>query len=253
VTDFRARGSRGTVDLEVAVVLWYETVGGGVLKVVVFSRRYGSGQVGLHPAIERAFDTIRLAFDSESLAVALRDGLPEIVWVGYFSVPQFLENERGCALEIPDDVRCIVGTMKSAELVEVDARDFGFAGAISVSGSISATDILADVESLRDSTSNSRSVRRSSNLAHARRTFGVLYVDQIDFDIGRFVSMGIADRDIASLVHAAPQTVRNRISAILERSRLVNRTDLAVHHRDFAVKLWETGEDGHWAERTSVR
>ncbi|MFM8648756.1 MAG: hypothetical protein ACKODY_03140 [Actinomycetota bacterium] len=55
----------------------------------------------------------------------------------------------------------------------------------------------------------------------------------------------MTDREIEATVHLAPQTVRNRVSAILYRSRLVNRTDLAIHHPLSSVKVWELGPDTH--------
>jgi len=55
----------------------------------------------------------------------------------------------------------------------------------------------------------------------------------------------MTDREIAATVHLAPQTIRNRVSAIFYRSRLVNRTDLAIHHPLSSVKLWELSPDTH--------
>jgi len=55
--------------------------------------------------------------------------------------------------------------------------------------------------------------------------------DDMDRDIVDLVSLGLADREVAAAVHLAEQTVRNRLSRILEQSGLKNRTQLAVRRR----------------------
>jgi len=54
--------------------------------------------------------------------------------------------------------------------------------------------------------------------------------DAIDREILDLVSVGMQDADIANVVHASTQTVKNRISAMLERSGYRNRTQLAWAH-----------------------
>lgn len=54
--------------------------------------------------------------------------------------------------------------------------------------------------------------------------------DAIDREILDLVSVGMQDADIADVVHASTQTVKNRISAMLERSGYRNRTQLAWMH-----------------------
>lgn len=52
--------------------------------------------------------------------------------------------------------------------------------------------------------------------------------DQTDSRILAFVTMGLSDREIGAKVFLSSQTVRNRVSKMLERSHLANRTQLAV-------------------------
>lgn len=54
--------------------------------------------------------------------------------------------------------------------------------------------------------------------------------DAIDREILDLVSVGMQDTDIADVVHVSTQTVKNRISAMLERSGYRNRTQLAWMH-----------------------
>ncbi|MEY2975832.1 MAG: hypothetical protein RIR49_2252 [Actinomycetota bacterium] len=59
-------------------------------------------------------------------------------------------------------------------------------------------------------------------------TLSVQLNDIIDREIVRLISRGYADREIAEWVYLSPQTVRNRVSRLLERSGARNRTQLAV-------------------------
>lgn len=52
--------------------------------------------------------------------------------------------------------------------------------------------------------------------------------DETDSRILAFVTMGLSDREIGAKVFLSSQTVRNRVSKMLERSHLGNRTQLAM-------------------------
>lgn len=51
--------------------------------------------------------------------------------------------------------------------------------------------------------------------------------DATDVEILELVALGLMNDDIASVVHVAPQTVRNRMSVMLQRSGMTNRTEMA--------------------------
>lgn len=57
---------------------------------------------------------------------------------------------------------------------------------------------------------------------------GNLCLDYLDRWILAFIAMGLADREISAKVHLSGQTVRNRVSRLLDRSLLQNRTQLAM-------------------------
>ena len=59
--------------------------------------------------------------------------------------------------------------------------------------------------------------------------------DVVDREILDLVSVGMQDADIAAVVHTATQTVKNRISAMLDRSGYRNRTQLAWMHSSEVV------------------
>ena len=52
--------------------------------------------------------------------------------------------------------------------------------------------------------------------------------DQIDRRILAYVTMGLSDRDISAKIFLSPQTVRNRVSRLLNRFGVHNRTQLAM-------------------------
>ena len=53
-------------------------------------------------------------------------------------------------------------------------------------------------------------------------------LDSIERRIVAYVTMGLCDRDIAGKIFLSPQTVRNRVSRLLDRFHLCNRTQLAM-------------------------
>jgi DNA-binding NarL/FixJ family response regulator len=59
--------------------------------------------------------------------------------------------------------------------------------------------------------------------------------DDLDREILSLICVGMQDVDIANVVHLSTQTVKNRISAMLERSGLRNRTQLAWMQANQAV------------------
>lgn len=73
--------------------------------------------------------------------------------------------------------------------------------------------------------------------------------DDIDREILDLLSVGMHDADIADIVHASTQTVKNRVSAMLERSGLRNRTQLAwMRSNDSVIELFLRQSDIHHSD-----
>ena len=51
--------------------------------------------------------------------------------------------------------------------------------------------------------------------------------DDLNIGIIELIHIGLADREIGEVVHLSTQTIRNRVSAMLEKSGLGNRTQMA--------------------------
>ena len=58
----------------------------------------------------------------------------------------------------------------------------------------------------------------------------IAYADQLDYRIAGMIAAGYTDREISEAIHFSYQAVRNRVSALLCRSGLHNRTHLASRY-----------------------
>ena len=56
-----------------------------------------------------------------------------------------------------------------------------------------------------------------------------------DLAVLDLIRIGLADNDIAEVLYLSPQTVRNRVSAMLRRAGLVNRTQMAWAHTNHVL------------------
>ena len=62
------------------------------------------------------------------------------------------------------------------------------------------------------------------------------YADAVDRQIVTLVSIGYADREIAEILHYSNQVIRNRVSHIMLRSGIRNRTQLSARHTFEAIE-----------------
>lgn len=76
-------------------------------------------------------------------------------------------------------------------------------------------------------------------VSRRRISLGEVTHDPADEEILNLVAIGLSDLEIASALYLSPQTIRNRISHMLIRSGMINRTQLAwvFHHRDLLKRL----------------
>ena len=56
------------------------------------------------------------------------------------------------------------------------------------------------------------------------------YADQVDRQIVSLISVGYTDREISEILHYSHQLIRNRVSAVMLRSGIRNRTQLSARH-----------------------
>lgn len=89
------------------------------------------------------------------------------------------------------------------------------------------------VQSIRDAAAGLQLINPTQVRVAAKRLNSVplnalSVLDATDREIAHLVAQGLTDKDIAATLHFSVQTVKNRISKILSRIGVANRTQLAV-------------------------
>lgn len=76
-------------------------------------------------------------------------------------------------------------------------------------------------------------------VSRRRISLGEVTHDPVDEEILNLISLGLSDQEVAAVLYLSSQTIRNRISQMLIRSGMTNRTQLAwvFHHRDLLRRL----------------
>ena len=68
------------------------------------------------------------------------------------------------------------------------------------------------------------------------------YVDSTDRQIVTLISIGYTDREIAEILHYSHQVIRNRVSQIMLRSGIRNRTQLSARHTFESIEGGSRGQ-----------
>lgn len=117
----------------------------------------------------------------------------------------------------------VIGALGSRWLMHESPEEHGFAGCIDLKWP--ARDVVREIDVVRlGHTATSETTEACPWVSSA----GPLCHDDIDRRIAAYITMGMSDRDIGAKVFLSSQTVRNRVSRMLERSQLRNRTQLAM-------------------------
>jgi DNA-binding NarL/FixJ family response regulator len=127
----------------------------------------------------------------------------------------------------------------------VQAADGGFNDVIDLDQPVSQV-----VEHMRACIAGERGLQhhplwRDVDLIVDTHSTSITYHDDLDREIVAMVAIGQSNQEIADCVFLSNQTVRNRISRILEDSGIKNRTQLAaIYLRDqYAISFDHSGED----------
>jgi DNA-binding NarL/FixJ family response regulator len=128
---------------------------------------------------------------------------------------------------LPIHKRVVVTADYNSALLVVAAQT-GFDDVVDVSRSIGVV-----IAQLGDLIEGKRSLRSNpiwqlldcpSDLSRTE----IILADEVDRQIVGLVAVGLSDREIADLVYLSCQTVRNRVSRLLDRCGVRNRTQLAL-------------------------
>ena len=126
-------------------------------------------------------------------------------------------------LESPLASMEVIGALGSRWLVHESPESGGFVGCIDFKWP--ARDLVRELHAFRKESSPThaadetcQATSRGESLCH----------DDIDRRIVAYITMGLSDREIGAKVYLSSQTVRNRVSRMLDRSHVQNRTQLAM-------------------------
>lgn len=124
------------------------------------------------------------------------------------------------------DARCVLGSFTSSDSLKILASRRGFFDIVDLGQT--AHEMLDHIRGIHLGESRLRQDRLWADIfefAPVPHLVDVT-VDELDLQIVELLSVGSSDREIALAVHLSLQAVRNRVSAMLERSGCVNRTQL---------------------------
>lgn len=161
---------------------------------------------------------LRVLFEGSRPDVIMVD--PAMIVISFL----LLEIVRGAECRVD---RVVVGADVITDVMKVQAMRGGFFDLVDTSRSIE--DVRQRLEGVHRGRSQLAEDRLWMAVAKPTAIGNLVLVphDAIDVEILELVALGLMNDDIASVVHVAPQTVRNRMSGMLRRSRMSNRTEMA--------------------------
>lgn len=171
------------------------------------------------------------------LVTVIQNHSPDVVIVDeawLIIAPLFMQLLRVSGSE---NATRIIGTTKVDNVIKVQAAHHGFNDLVDLNST--EEQFVADI---RDSfAGRSRLLsdplwRLISVPAHLGDVSGLVDNDT-DKEIVELIRMGIPDNDIAECLFLSPQTVRNRVSSMLQRAGLSNRTQMAWAYTNQVLAL----------------
>ena len=172
----------------------------------------------------RVFDAYTSPWDLRVLFEASRPDVimvdPAMIVVSFL----LLEIVRGAGCRAD---RVVVGADAVTDVMKVQAMRGGFFDLVDTSRP--TEEIRGRLEGVNHGRSCLADDRLWARVAKPTAIGNLVLVpnDSTDVEILELVALGLMNDDIASVVHVAPQTVRNRMSGMLQRSEMSNRTEMA--------------------------
>lgn len=151
---------------------------------------------------------------------------PEIVVVdtSWLAISDLLS--RSLVLGGCPDARCVLGSSEVSDALKIRAARRGFVDIVDIEQDPSLLiEHLGEIFDGRSRLEDDRLWSRVNRLTPTSEAHEAP-ADSLDVEIAELLSIGLSDREIADGVHLSLQAVRNRVSAMLERSGCVNRTQL---------------------------
>lgn len=157
----------------------------------------------------------------------LSDFQPDVLvlypgWLVLNSVLLRMLDLSGCR-----HTRRVLASEEMNNVLKIEAAYHGFFDVLDLGRSDAVLfDALRDVHAGVSSLDSDR-LWRTVDRPSSRVDVSLVPRDEFDRSILELLRMGLGDREIADVVCLSSQTVRNRVSAMLQRSGLDNRTHLA--------------------------
>lgn len=167
--------------------------------------------------------------DGESFVRAVQQHRPQVMVVD-------VTNPTGSGIDIARRAKAVHGSGKVVTLVDeendaslVNSYELGASAIVSKKRPVrdlhqAVLDVASNVNTI-----NPVAVRNAKRRLEENGHMALSRIDATDRKMLELLTRGYTDRQIASEVYLSLQTVRNRMSRLLQRFRLDNRTQLALH------------------------
>lgn len=170
--------------------------------------------------------TINTSRSVDRVADELAQFRPDIILFAQRGIPMASVLRRLCDVAKVPEPLMVVGAQRPSNLVKVQAVHHGLVDVVDLS--LGVTHL---VERLREILSGASELATDSlwQLIAKPRVLpdsANIPKDEFDADILDLIRIGLNDSDIGKVVFLSAQTVRNRVSAMLRRAQLNNRTQL---------------------------
>lgn len=172
---------------------------------------------------------------------------PELVvvdpsWLPISALLRRALDEGGCPA-----TRCVLGSSGVSDALKIRAVRHGFVDIVDIEQP--ADRVVDHVREIFDGRTRLEGDRLWGHVTRLPPAPDVAAApaDSLDREIADLLAIGLSDREIAEGVHLSLQAVRNRVSAMLERSGCANRTQLGWLHssRQWVERLmFDGGPDG---------
>jgi len=167
--------------------------------------------------------------NGESFVQAVQQHKPEVMIVD-------VSHPAGAGLDVARRVKAVHNRGKVVALVDeesdsalVNSYEVGASAVVSKKGTVrdlhqAVLDVASNVNTI-----NPVAVRNAKLRLEETGHMALSRIDATDRKMLELLTKGYTDRQIASEVYLSLQTVRNRMSRLLQKFHLENRTQLALH------------------------
>lgn len=181
-------------------------------------------------------DDVITVTDGQSVMQMLDLYRPDLLVLAMADPSQSVQVARTCSTKWPQ-VRTLILSPDVRPAFRYVAHQYGVSEVMSTRAGLE--EILDHLEVIMAGKSPVRSteVQQVERELKDNGYLPLIQAREVDREILSYVCDGLTDREIADRVYLSPQTVRNRISAMLQRCGKSNRTQLAIMYAPISSML----------------